>query len=361
MGSRIATMRGAFGLVGAILQGGRGGSGPGEDILVERRGPIAEGFGITDIYRPAAGHSQRAAILMMHGLTEDGPDDHRVPTFASTCARGGMAVVVPEFVGMKARRMRVADIDDVHKAALAVPELLGVDKVVLLAFSYAAGPTFLAAARMTHEELAGTVTVGAYYDLDQVMEFTATGRVAAYGNRHPRLRVDPEKRFEGQWVFVSSAAEWLDDPSDQQVIAEGEKAWKAGEAPSWDSLRARLGPGGQALVDSITLADPELHEAARQRLPAGIAESMNQLTLRDHIATLTTPVVLIHGRHDVRIPFTESVLLRDEMRRTTDVKLAILNAFVHAQREVGWSRFWRVAGDAAKLGRCGFEIISWSV
>jgi pimeloyl-ACP methyl ester carboxylesterase len=361
MGSRLATMRGAFGLVGAILQGGRGGSGPGEDIRVERRGPIAEGFGITDIYRPAAGHSRRAAILMMHGLTEDGPDDHRVPTFASTCARGGMAVVVPEFPSMKARRMRVRDIDDVHNAALAVPELLGVDKVVLLAFSYAAGPTFLAAARMTHEQLAGTVTVGAYYDLDHVMEFTATGCVSAYGRSGSRFKLDPEKQFEGQWVFVSSAAAWLDDESDKRVIAAGEEAWKAGKAPSWESLCSGLGPEGRALVDSITLDDPELHKAARRRLPAGVVESMNELTLRGRIDSLTTPVVLIHGRHDVRIPYTESVLLRDEMRRSTDVKLAILNAFVHAQREVGWSRFWRVAGDAAKLGRCGFEIISWSV
>lgn len=364
MASRIATIRAAFGLVGAILQGGRGGSGPGDDIDRQRQGPIVDGFGVTDIYRPVAGHSQRAAILMMHGLTEDGPDDHRIPTFASTCARGGMAVVVPEFPSMKARRMQVQDIDDIHRAALAVPGLLGVDKVVLLAFSYAAGPTFLAGARMSREELAGTVTVGAYYDLDHVMEYTATGQVASYGGKQPGLEGNPEteqKRFEGQWVFIASAARWLEDSSDRRVIAKGEVAWKEGAAPPWQELRSHLGPEGQALVDSITLNEPDRHLAARQRLPAAIAESMSELTLRGQLASLTTPVVLIHGRHDVRIPFRESILLRDEMRHHTKVKLAILNAFVHAQRSVGWSRFWRVAGDAGKLGRCGLEILGWAV
>ncbi|MFQ5745291.1 MAG: hypothetical protein ACE5HV_17185 [Acidobacteriota bacterium] len=298
---------------------------------------------------------------MVHGLTKDGPDDHRIPTFASTCARGGMAVAVPEFPDMRARRMKVDDSEDVLRAALALPKIMEVEKVVLLAFSYAAGPTFQAAAKLSSEQLAGTVTVGAYYDVDHLMEFTATGKVAAYGKHQPTIRPDPVKRLEGQWVFLSSAADWLTDSEDQRAIADASSEWKKGAPPSWEQLRPSLTAEGRALLDAVTVNDPEQHATIRDQLPAGVARAMAMLTLRGKLETLSTPVVLIHGRHDVRIPFRESILLRNDLRNHTEVKLAILNAFVHAQRAVGWSRPWTVAGDAAKLGRCGLDILRWAV
>ena len=92
-----------------------------------------------------------------------------------------------------------------------------------------------------------------------------------------------------------------------------------------------------------------------------VREAFDQLTLRGRLGALTAPVVVIHGRHDVRIPFRESMLLRHELTPRCDVKLAILDAFVHAERAFGWSKFWRVGFDGVKLGRCGFEILRWAV
>ena len=74
---------------------------------------------------------------MMHGLTGDGIKDHRIPTFAATIARGGMPVILPEFPRMKKRLMSVEDPDDVLRVARAVPEAMGIDKVIMLAMSYA--------------------------------------------------------------------------------------------------------------------------------------------------------------------------------------------------------------------------------
>ncbi len=357
--SRLATLRAAFSLVGAILQGGKGKTHESGAVTCTRREPLLEGFGPTDVYTPVDAPPSRAAVLMMHGLTKDGIRDHRIPTFASTIARGGMPVILPEFPRMKKRLMSAEDPADVLRVARAVPDAMGIDKVVMLALSYAAGPTYLAGARMG-EELAGIVTIGAYYDVEHLSEFTATGGVAAYGPKQPTAH-DDAKQLEGRWVFLASAGRWLPDDADAEVLAAGAEAWKQGEAPPWDEVRTRLSADGQNLLDYMTLTGPDDHAAARAKLAPGVKQAFEKLTLRGKLGGLTAPVVLIHGRHDVRIPFRESMLLRRELAANGNVRLAILDAFVHAERAYGWTKFWRVAGDGVKLGRCGFEILRWAV
>lgn len=357
--SRLATTRAAFSLVGAILQGGRGKTHESAAVTCTSREPLAEGFGPTDVYTAVSAPPAGTAVLMMHGLTKDGIKDRRIPTFAASVARGGMPVILPEFPRMKRRLMSVEDPDDVLRAARAVPEATGVDKVVLLALSYAAGPTYLAGSQMSDDELAGIVTIGTYYDVDHLSEFTATSKVAAYGRKQPTAH-DADKQLEGRWVFLASAGRWLPDPQDGEVLAAGAEAWKDDEAPTWDAVRPKLSPEGRNLLDYMTLTDPQAHEEARLNLAPAVTEAFEMLTLRGKLGRLTAPVVLIHGRHDVRIPFRESMLLRDELASNGNVRLAILDAFVHAERADGWKKFWRVAGDGVKLSRCGFEILRWT-
>lgn len=357
--SRLATLRAAFSLVGAILQGGKGKTHESEAVTRSSRGPLLDGFGPTDVYTPVDAPPSRAAVLMMHGLTAGGIRDHRIPTFAATIARGGMPVILPEFPRMKRRLMSVEDPADVLRIARAVPEAIGIDRVIMLAMSYAAGPTYLAGTQMG-DELAGIVTIGAYYDVEHLSEFTATGGVVAYDRQQPSAH-DAGKQLEGRWVFLASAGRWLPDPADAEVFAAGVDAWQEGNAPPWDKVRGKLSPEGRTLLDYMTLEDPEAHDEARRSLAPGVKDAFARLTLRDKLADLTAPVVLIHGRHDVRIPFRESMLLRDELAPNDNVRLAILDAFVHAERAYGWSKFWRVAGDGVKLSRCGFEILRWAV
>jgi pimeloyl-ACP methyl ester carboxylesterase len=358
--SRLATLRAAFSLVGAILQGGKGKTHESGLVARTRREPVLDGFGPTDVYASVESPPARTAVLMMHGLTKGGISDHRIPTFASTIARGGMPVILPEFPRMKRRLMSVEDPGDVLRAAKAVPENFDVDRVVLLALSYAAGPTYLAGAQLGDDELAGILTIGAYYDVEHLSEFTATGGVRAYGRSQPTAH-DAAKQLEGRWVFLASAGRWLPDPHDAEVFQEGADAWKNGAAPPWDEVRKRLSGDGRNLLDYMTLADPDAHAEARAELAPGVLAAFEQLTLRGKLGGLTAPVVLIHGRHDVRIPYRESMLLRDEIAGRCDVKLAVLDAFVHAERAYGWSKFWRVAGDGVKLSRCGFEVLRWAV
>jgi pimeloyl-ACP methyl ester carboxylesterase len=346
-------------LVGAILQGGKGKTHESAAVTCTSRGPLVDGFGPTDVYTPVDGPPARAAVLMMHGLTGDGIRDHRIPTFAATIARGGMPVILPEFPRMKRRLMSVEDPADVLRVARAVPEATGIDKVIMLAMSYAAGPTYLAGTQMG-DDLAGIVTIGAYYDVEHLSEFTATGGVAAYGSKQPTTH-DANKQLEGRWVFLASAGRWLPDPADAEVFAAGVRAWKEGEAPAWDEVRTNLSPEGRTLLDYMTLTDPDAHAEARRNLAPGVKQAFETLTLRGKLADLSAPVVLIHGRHDVRIPYRESMLLRDELAPNDNVRLAILDAFVHAERAFGWNKFWRVAGDGVKLSRCGFEILRWAV
>ena len=145
------------------------------------------------------------------------------------------------------------------------------------------------------------------------------------------------------------------------MFAAGAEAWKEDAAPPWDEVRTKLSPEGRDLLDYITLPDPVAHAEAREKLAPGSPGSVLAAHAARQPRLPDRPVVLIHGRHDVRIPYRESLLLGEQLSGQCDVKRAILDAFVHAERAYGWSKFWRVAGDGVKLGRCGFEILRWAV
>ena len=56
---------------------------------------------------------KRAAILLTHGLIATGKEDPRLIRFATSLARAGFVVLIPELRGMKSLRALPSDVDDI--------------------------------------------------------------------------------------------------------------------------------------------------------------------------------------------------------------------------------------------------------
>ncbi|MEK6710728.1 MAG: hypothetical protein AABZ64_09125, partial [Nitrospinota bacterium] len=132
-----------------------------------------------DLYLPGVGgNSLRGCVLLAHGMTDAGRRDPRLAAFARDLARLGFAAAVPELPGM--RRFR-PDPEDTARLASSFLWLdgrraPGSPPCGLIGFSFSVGPVLLAAAR---PEIGGRVgyaiTVGAYFELREVLRHLTTG------------------------------------------------------------------------------------------------------------------------------------------------------------------------------------------
>jgi hypothetical protein len=77
-----------------------------------------------------------------------------------------------------------------------------------------------------------------------------------------------------------------------------------------DDLVAELGEEGRAVHELLSNRDPDRVADLIARLPSAIRESMAALDVaRRDLSQLSARLILVHGRDDAIIPFTESLAL----------------------------------------------------
>lgn len=262
-----------------------------------------------DLYRPTAG--AQAALVLVPGAAPEGKDDPRLVATARALARARFAVLVPDLANLRALTVEAADTGRIADAAryLLQAKPAGADRPLgLVAISYAAGPALLAALEPDlRDRIAVVVTVGGYYDIAAVVTFFTTG---AY-------RENPESPWQygtpnayGKWVFVRANARRLDDARDRRLLrALAQRKLDDLAAPIGD-LVGRLGPQGRAVMALLDNRDPSAVPTRIAALPAAIRREMAALDPSRHdLRALQATLILLHGRDDRIIPYTESLAL----------------------------------------------------
>jgi len=261
-----------------------------------------------DLYRPGGGVAPAAALVLVPGAAPAGKDDPRLIAFAETWARARFLVLVPDLPNLRAQQVRPGDIAHIADAIAHLanhPErprdgLLGV-----AAISYAVGPAILAALGDEARDRVGFVLgVGGYHDLGELVTFFTTGHFRA-GPGAPWRTMIPN--VYGKWVFVAANAERLDDPHDRWALAEIARRKRRDPEADIAELSAGLGPEGRAVGALLENTDPARVPALIAALPAGIRADLAALDLaRRDLAELRARLILVHGRDDSIIPYTES-------------------------------------------------------
>ncbi len=288
---------------------------------------LPDGLGLADLYEP--NQPVGGALVLVPGFTPDGKDDVHIVNLAYSLARARFRVLVPDLPGARGLRVRLEDADTIANAVTYLAQTDPVAQqqgVAVIAISYAVGLAVLASLQEGMQErwFGVLVSIGGYYDAKAMVTFTTTGRFREPGLAEWRF-VRPHPAVK--WMFLASNIDLLDDPRDRAALtAIVERRLLDPKAPI-DDLAEGLGPEGKSLLDLMTNANPERVTSLLALVPDKIRNRIETLSLQNYdLSHLAGRLILIHGRKDNMIPYTESLRLNSTI---ADSELFIIDGFTH--------------------------------
>lgn len=291
--------------------------------------PVEGGAMAADLYQPAEG--ARAGMILVPGVAPTGKDDRRLVAFATTIARAGFEVLVPDLVRMRLLQVSAADAPLLASAVRWMAQRDPSRPLGMSAISFAVGPAILA---LAEPEARGNVdfvlTVGGYYDLPAVITFFTTGAFRESDGEPWRHRTP---NAYGKWVFLLSNAPRLERPGDRMALAG--IARRKMEDPGADvaDLLRELGPEGRSVYALLMNSDPDRVPELIGALPAVVRGEIEALDLASRrLDAAGTRFVLVHGRNDAIIPETESEALARSLPADA-VSLHVLDSLDHVNPE----------------------------
>jgi pimeloyl-ACP methyl ester carboxylesterase len=289
-----------------------------------------------DVYRSPEG--SLGGLVLVPGVSPQGKDDPRLGALAMTLARMRFTVLVPDLPGPRRYQVRASDVRAVADAFVALTTLT--DEVApgqagIAGISYGAGPVLLAGLEPDiREQLGFIITLGGYYDLRSVVTFFTTGHYRQEEtDAWRRLDVPPAAAR----VFTLSNLGLLEAPEDRRRIRAHLMDLAAGRSDA--APPADLAPDAQALVALLHNDDPARVPALIEALSPQIRTELAGLDPAAHdLGALRARVLLIHGRADTIIPYTESLALARHLKAVLppdQVDLFLIDGFAHVDFRVG--------------------------
>lgn len=254
--------------------------------------------------------ASRAGIVLVPGVVPAGKDDRRLVALATTLARLHFAVLVPDIEGLRHYQVRSGDVQavaDAFRYLSSRPALLPQGRIGIAGFSYGAGPVLLAALQPDiREQVRFVLTMGGYYDLHKVVTYFTTGHYV--DEKTGQWRYRPANPYAA-WVFALSNADLLERPSDRAWLRE--QLINAVDGNDLDGLAPpALATDAQALVALLSNTEPARVPQLIDQLSPRIRAELEAINPAGHdLSALQAQVILVHGRNDTIIPYTESVAL----------------------------------------------------
>ena len=288
-----------------------------------------------------SGHCPRAAIVTVPGAVPQGKDDPRLVAFATTLARVGFAVLVPDIEGFRELRIRPSDareITDAFAYLASRTELAPKGHAGIFAFSYSVGPAILAALDDDiREQVQFVVGLGGYHDLVHAMRFFTTGWYEHAGKWHYLFPDDT-----GKLVLAYSSLGYLSDGRDRAVFDRMVALRSRNPLADLTPLSAGLSSDGQAVYALAINPDPGRFTELFSKLPAAMRADIENLDLARHdLKPLKARLILVHGRNDNLIPYSESLALAAAVPRRQASVFLIHRVLGHVDLGISTLFSWR--------------------
>jgi fermentation-respiration switch protein FrsA (DUF1100 family) len=310
-------------------------------------GPL-EGWTTLDVAAPDLWHpgdrrlGPWPGLLLIHGLTPEGKRDPRVAWTADRLARAGFAVAVPDLPALRAQRLRPDDARIIGEtvARLAAHPAVRRGPLSMIAVSVGLGPAALA---LEDPALAGRVALvlalGGYGEARELIRYFTTGAYA-FGGATGRVAVDPA--LAGP--FLARNLDLLPDPRERVALLDAIEGRSVGVA---------AGPGVRAVLALLRNREPERVDALLEALPPETRAILAALSPAGHLTGARLRLLLVHGRDDPAIPFTES--LRLAAAAGPRARPVIVGLIAHVE---GQAPGWRRLSDLARLWTVCYELLA---
>lgn len=297
--------------------------------------------GAADLWHPAEPPPHRGVVLV-HGLTPEGKADPRLARAAGLMARAGLAVLVPDLPAMRGLRLRPDDAAVVLAglARLAAEPTVRPDGLVVLGISVGAAPALAAAAEpAAARRVRLVIALGGYADARELVRYFTTGSYAFAGHAG-RVRHDPALAR----AFLAANLDLVRDPADRAAVA----AALAGRP-----LPADAGPEARTVLAVLSNADPARVDALLAALPPETRALLDALSPARHARRLPGRLLLVHGRGDPAIPYTESLRLA-AAADSARTRLVLVDLLAHVE---GRAPAWRQVWELLRLWSAVYEIV----
>jgi pimeloyl-ACP methyl ester carboxylesterase len=279
-----------------------------------------------DVYQSPEG--VRAGIVLVPGVFPAGKDDARLVALATTLARLQFGVLVPDMKGLRHYQVRahdVREIADAFRYLLSRPELVPEGRAGIAGFSYGGGPTLLAALEPdVREQVRFIASLGGYYDLRNIVTYFTTGYYRQTAGTDWQYRTpDPYPK----WAFTVSNADLLERVADRETLRRLAR-W-TDDDNGIDIATQKLAADARALYALLGNDDPDRVPALIEQLSPRIRYELEGINPAAHdLSALRAQVILMHGRGDTFIPYTESVALARALP-AGQVRLFIIEGYAH--------------------------------
>ena len=280
-----------------------------------------------DVYRSPQG--VRASIVLVPGVFPAGKDDFRLVAMATTLARRQFAVLVPDLKGLRRYQVRASDVREIADAfryLLSRPELVPEGRAGIAGFSYGGGLVLLAALEPEiREQVRFIVSLGGYYSLRNIVTYFTTGyyRETAdadwqYRSPHPYPKL----------VFTLSNADLLKRARDRETLRR--LAHSIAHADNGIDVEMQgFAADARALYALLDNEEPARVPALIEQLSPRIRDELEGINPAAHdLSPLRAQVILMHGRGDTFIPYTESLALARALP-PEQVRLFIIEGYAH--------------------------------
>lgn len=275
-----------------------------------------------DLYRPDD-NGRHGAILVVIGAAPRALKDPRVVRLATSAARAGLVVMIPELEHLLADEMVPDEIEEVVAAFqyLRDQPFVDLDKTGMVGFSVGAGIGLVAASDpRISDDVALFGSFGGYYDLYDVITDATTETIPNDGQRIP-WSPDP-KTLD---VLRRSLIYYVDNPRDQDILT---RIFLEGD----ESARQLgvLSPRSQAIFAVLDNHDPGRAAELFAALPADDQAILRRLSPSASLDGVHTELIIMHDRHDHYLPYVESRELAAAARQQqNEVHYAELDIFRH--------------------------------
>lgn len=273
--------------------------------------PLASGTVRGRLYTPI-NVKNAPALVVLHGVHHLGIDEPRLENFATAMAACGVEVLTPELPDIKDYQVGASSVATIGESAEWLTQADGGRSVGIIGLSFSGGLSLVAAAEpMYQQDIRFVLAVGSQDEMSRVAAYYETGEDERPDGTEETLAPHEYGPLVLEYEHVGEFVPAGDVAAIRAVLRAHLYEDPGAERVALAKLTVTQAIEAKGLMDTSLPATRTALERADERH----ADDMAAVSPHGRLATLKTPVYLLHGAGDNIIPSAETEWMASELPR----------------------------------------------